>query len=332
MQRVFSGVQPSGVLHIGNYLGALSQWISLQEQHRCLFSIVDLHAITAQQDPKVLRENILKTAALYLAVGIDPDQSILFVQSDVKEHAELSWILNTITKISELKLMHQFKEKSKSQSQNINMGLFGYPVLMAADILLYKSTLVPVGEDQKQHVELTRELARRFNSLFGETFVIPEASVPKSGARIMGLDDPTKKMQKSARSVYNYIALTDSPEEIKRKISRAVTDSGNEIVFGEDKPALSNLLTIYHLFSGLSVKEIEKKYYEKGYKDFKGDLGSLLIDKLGDIQKKYASYMKHEDHLSATLKKGAHAARTIAEQTITEVKAALGLGGSTPLT
>ena len=326
MERVFSGVQPSGVLHIGNYLGALSQWVSLQEQHRCLFSIVDLHAITASQDPKVLRENILKTAALYLAVGIDPDRSILFVQSDVKEHAELSWVLNTITKLSELKLMHQFKEKSKTQSQNINMGLFGYPVLMAADILLYKSTLVPVGEDQKQHVELTRELARRFNSQFGETLVVPEASVPESGARIMGLDDPTKKMQKSARSVYNYIALTDAPDEIRRKISRAVTDSGSDIVASDDKPALSNLLTIYHLFSGLSIKEIEKKYYGKGYKEFKGDLADILIEKLSGIQKKYESHMKKPEHLSAILLKGAHAAREIAEQTIAEVKSALGLG------
>lgn len=326
IQRIFSGVQPTGLLHIGNYLGALKNWVDLQDRHACIFSIVDLHAITVHQEPKAVRENILKTAALYLAIGIDPEKSTLFVQSDVHEHAELAWILNTITKTSELKLMHQFKEKSKGHPENVNMGLFGYPVLMAADILLYKTTHVPVGEDQKQHIELTRELARRFNSLFGDVFVVPEATIPEVGARIMGLDDPTKKMQKSARSSYNYISLTDSPDEVKRKIARAVTDSGNEIIHGADKPALSNLLTIYHLLSGLSIMDIEKRYVGKGYGDFKKDLIDVTNAFLAPVQKKYNQLLAKPDHLTALLAKGAQQASATASLTMEEVKKAMGLG------
>lgn len=324
--RVFSGVQPSGVLHVGNYLGALKQWDALQNEHECLFSIVDLHAITLWQDPKVLRDNIIKTAALYLAVGIDPNKSTLFVQSDVPAHAELCWILNTITKISELKLMHQFKEKSGRSSENVLMGLFDYPVLMASDILLYDAELVPVGEDQKQHLELCRELARRFNAQFCETFVVPKAHVPERGERIMGLDDPTKKMQKSSRSAYNYISLTDTPEEIKKKISRAVTDSGNEIVYSPAKPALSNLLTMYQLFSGTSMKEIEKQFVGKGYKEFKADLSALLVEKLAPIRKKAEQFAKRPDDIKDILKDGTSRATAIAEKKIEQVKRAVGLG------
>lgn len=326
MARVFSGVQSSGILHIGNYLGALKSWVALQDTEQCIFSIVDLHAITVPQDPRTLRENILKTAALYLAIGIDPKKSTMFVQSDVKEHAELAWILNTITKISELKLMHQFKEKSGKNSESITMGLFDYPVLMAADILLYKTDIVPVGDDQKQHVELTRELARRFNGTFSEVFTVPEARVAESGARIMGLDDASKKMQKSAASAYNFIALTDSPEEIKRKISRAVTDSGNEIVFTPEKPAVSNLLTIYQLFSGEPMMEIEKRYTGKGYREFKEDLATLLVKQLEPIQKKYQALMSQPEKLVDILASGAKAAQKIASQTLKEVKDAVGLG------
>lgn len=326
MSRVFSGVQPSGALHIGNYLGALKAWVSLQEEHECIFSIVDLHAITVPQEPRALRENILKTAALYLAVGVDPEKSTLFVQSDVHEHAELAWVLDTLAKLSELKLMHQFKEKSKANPGNITIGLFGYPVLMAADILLYKTNLVPVGEDQKQHIELTRELARRFNTTFTDVFTIPEALVSETGARIMGLDDPSKKMQKSARSSYNYISLTDSAEEIRRKVGRAVTDSGNEIVYSDEKPALSNLLTIYHLFSGESIKEIEKRYTGKGYKEFKEDLANAIISFTEPVMKKYEKFITDPAWLQGILKDGAAKASEHAAQTMTEVKAAVGLG------
>lgn len=326
MQRVFSGVQSSGILHIGNYLGALKNWVALQDTHECIFSIVDLHAITVPQDPRALRENILKTAALYLAVGIDPKKSTMFVQSDVSEHAELAWILNTITKISELKLMHQFKEKSKGHTENITMGLFDYPVLMAADILLYKTEVVPVGEDQKQHVELTRELARRFNGVFSEVFAVPELYIAETGARIMGLDDATKKMQKSAASAYNYISLTDSADEVKRKISRAVTDSGNDIVYSPEKPALSNLLTIYHLLSGESIKDIEKRYTGKGYKEFKHDLSELIIGFLAPMQIKYEKLMAHPEKITEILESGAKHAQKIASQTMKEVKDAVGLG------
>lgn len=324
--KVFSGVQPSGALHIGNYLGALKQWVALQSEHECIFSIVDLHAITVPQEPRALRENILKTAALYLAVGVDPEKSTLFVQSDVHEHAELAWILNTQAKLSELKLMHQFKEKSKSNPGNITVGLFGYPVLMAADILLYKTNLVPVGEDQKQHIELARELARRFNASFGDVFTIPEPLVSEIGSRIMGLDDPTKKMQKSARSSYNYISLTDSSDEIRRKVSRAVTDSGNEIVYSDEKPALSNLLTIYHLFSGEPIKEIEKRTMGKGYKEFKEDLANAIISFTEPVMKKYERFITDPARLQSILKDGAAKAAMQAAATMHEVKTAVGLG------
>lgn len=326
MTRVFSGVQPSGILHIGNYLGALKQWVALQDEHECFFSIVDLHAITVPQEPAVLRENIVKTAALYLAIGVDPERSTLFVQSRVQEHAELAWILNTLTKLSELKLMHQFKEKSKAHPEHITVGLFDYPVLMAADILLYKTQLVPVGEDQQQHIELAREIARRFNATFGELFPTPEVLLSEKGARIMALDDPTKKMQKSARSAYNYMSLTDSPEEIRRKMSRAVTDSGNDIMHGPQKPALSNLLTIYHLFSGEPIKDIEKRYVGKGYKEFKDDLSDIVISFTTPLLKKYETLMRDQKRLANILETGAAKARTHAHNTMEEVRRAVGLG------
>src|SRR3989338_8308577 len=240
MQRVFSGVQPTNNLHLGNYLGAIKNWVKLSRQggYESIFCIVDFHAITVKQEPKTLRQNVLNVAKTYLALGIDPDKSTIFAQSQVKEHTELAWILNTIAKLSELERMTQFKDKAKQYKDNINMGLFGYPVLMAADILLYDTEVVPVGEDQAQHVELARVLARRFNSTFGETFVEPEALIKKEGARIMGLDDPKKKMSKSATSPNNYIALIDSPAVAAKKLSRAVTDSGTVIKSGADKPAL----------------------------------------------------------------------------------------------
>ena len=243
METVFSGVQPSGVLHLGNYLGAIKNWVQLQEKYRCVFCVVDLHALTVPQDPETFSQKTLEIAKIYLAAGLEAEKSIIFIQSHIKEHAELCWILNTIAKIPELERMTQFKEKAEQHKKDLNVGLFDYPVLMAADILLYQTDLVPVGEDQIQHVELARTLAERFNKKFGETFIVPKALVKKEGARIMGLDDPTKKMSKSAPSPQNYIALTDSPDTIQEKIKKAMTDSGKEIKFDPAaKPAISNLL------------------------------------------------------------------------------------------
>ncbi len=326
VHRIFSGVKPSGLLHLGNYLGAMKGWVALQEHNRCIFSIVDLHAITVPQDPKELRQHTREAAAMYLACGIDPSKVLMFVQSDVVAHSELCWILNTLTKVSELKLMHQYKEKSKEEPEHITMGLFDYPVLMAADILLYKSTLVPVGEDQKQHLELARELARRFNARFGEIFVVPEGYIPDAGARIMALDNPHKKMSKSDRSSHSYIALTDSYEEIRNKIGRAVTDSGNEIAMHHDKPALTNLLTIYHAMSGLSFDEIERRYAGKGYKEFKEGLSEVINDHLVPIQKRYQDWLLRPEELNVLLKECGNQARGMADATMREVRDAVGLG------
>jgi len=257
--KILSAMQSTGGLHIGNYLGALTQWVELQKQGECIFIIVDLHAITVDYNPKKMPEKILNVAMDYLSAGVDPEKSILFIQSHVKEHAELAWLLNTITPISELQRMTQFKDKSKEHKENINMGLFDYPVLMAADILLYKTDIVPVGRDQSQHVELARIIAKKFNNKFGQTFVLPNVQLRKFGARIMSLSDPLKKMSKT-HGLNSYIGLTDSSEEIKNKIKKAKTDSGSEIKYDEkNKPAISNLLTIYHLFSGKEINKIEKK-------------------------------------------------------------------------
>ena len=323
MPTVFSGVAPSGVPHIGTYLGAIKNWLELQKDYQCIFCVVDLHAMTVPQEPQKLKSKILEVAKIYLAAGIDPAKSIIFVQSHVKEHAELCWILNTLARIPELERMTQFKDKSKEHKKDVNMGLFDYPVLMAADILLYKTQGVPVGEDQQQHVELARTLAERFNSRFGEIFVLPKAFVRKEGARIMALDDPTKKMSKSAASRGNYLALTDPPDVIREKIKKAVTDSGKEIVAGPDKPALSNLLTIYSLLNNKSVGEIEKMYQGKGYADFKADLAEVIVDFLKPFQKKYNEFDDKE--VLKILEKGASKAREIAGQTMSEVRKSVGL-------
>lgn len=323
MKRIFSGVQPTNNLHIGNYLGAIKNWVEIQNQYQSIFCIVDLHAITVKQDPIKLRQNVLNVAKTYLALGIDPNKSVIFAQSDIKEHAELAWILNTITKLSELERMTQFKDKAKQHKENINMGLFDYPVLMAADILLYDAEVVPVGEDQKQHVELTRDLAARFNSLYGKTFVEPEPLIKKEGARIMGLDDPSKKMSKSAPSPNNYIALLDSPAAAAKKISRAITDSGAEIKSGADKPALTNLLTIYSLLSGQSLKNIEKEYAGKGYADFKKGLAEVITNFLTDFQAKFNALDNNK--VKSVLAAGAQKARAMAEKKMNDVKNKMGL-------
>ncbi|KKS69514.1 MAG: Tryptophan-tRNA ligase [Parcubacteria group bacterium GW2011_GWA1_42_7] len=327
METIFSGVQPSGALHLGNYLGAIKNWVELQNQHRSVFCVVDLHALTVPQDPKTFREKILSIAKIYLAAGIDPEKSIIFIQSHVKEHAELCWILNTISRIPELERMTQFKEKAERHKKDLNMGLFDYPVLMAADILLYKTNAVPVGEDQIQHVELARTLAERFNNYFGETFVIPKAFVRKEGARIMGLDDPSKKMSKSAPSAANYITLTDSPEIIREKIKKAVTDSGKEIIFNPiEKPAIANLLTIYSLASGRLIEDLQKQYANAaGYAEFKNDLSEAVVEFLRPLQEKLKELDSKEDVMLKILNDGAQKARQIASQTMKEVKDKIGL-------
>lgn len=324
---VFSGVQPSGSLHIGNYLGAIKQFVELQKNHEAIFCIVDLHAITVPQDPKELYENTLSVTALYLAAGIDPKKSIIFVQSHVSAHAELGWILNTMTPVGELERMTQFKDKARDQGkkEGVMAGLLNYPVLQAADILLYQTNLVPVGEDQRQHIELTRTLARRFNERFGKTFVVPEMYAPRNAARIMGLDDPAKKMSKSASSANNFIALLDPPDEIRRKIKIAVTDSGSEIKYDpSNKPALSNLITIYGSFNGLGIAGIEKQYRGRGYADFKNDLGELLVEKLEPLQKRYRVRRKDEKNLLKILGMGRESAEQIARKTLSNVRQQLG--------
>lgn len=328
MKKVFSGIQPSGVIHLGNYLGAIKQWVAMQnEVDEAIFCIVDLHAITVPQDPAKLRENILSMAALYLAAGIDPKKSIIFVQSTRPEHAELAWILNTMAKMGELSRMTQFKEKSEKQiSESASVGLFDYPVLMAADILLYNATHVPVGEDQKQHVELTRDLAQRFNATFGATFTVPEPVIKKESARIMGLDDPTKKMSKSAASPLNYIAMTDEPDVIRAKFKKAVTDSGDVISATPDKPAMTNLLNIFSEVTGKKVAEIEAEFVGKGYGVFKEELAESVIRFLAPIQEKYIAYLQDEMALAKVLEEGSERARISASEMLKSVKDKVGLG------
>ena len=323
--KIFSGIQPTGTLHIGNYLGAIKQWIDLQKKANCIFSIVDLHAITISYNPKQMRKNILSAAIDYLAAGLSPQKCIIFVQSQIKEHTELAWLLETLTPLGELERMTQFKEKSQQHRENINAGLFSYPVLMAADILLYKADTVPVGEDQQQHVELSRVLARKFNNNFGKTFPEPRAQLSKFGARIMALNDPSQKMSKSI-GPQSYIALTDSPETIREKIKTAVTDSGREVKFDEkNKPAISNLLTIYHLFSNKSITNIEKKYSNKGYAEFKKDLAEVVIKGLTDFQKKRKELEKNPKKVEKILADGAKKAQKIATATMKEIKTKMGL-------
>lgn len=348
-QRIFSGIQPSGNLHIGNYLGAVKQWVGLQDEYESIFCVVDMHAITVPQDPEMLRSKTLEIAKTYLAAGIDPAKSSLFVQSHVPEHAELMWLLNTITKNGDLTKMTQFKGKTgfdveelelvtqyedstlirrrlnelKENFNSVGVGLFDYPVLMAADILLYDTAVVPVGDDQLQHVELTRTLARRFNDRFGETFRIPEARVMKEGARIMGLDDPTRKMSKSAESQYNAIALSDDPDTVRKKIKKAVTDSGSEIIYADDKPALRNLINIYTLLSGIPIPEIEAKYIGKGYGDFKAELAEVVVSFLAPFQERMAGYSDEET--LRILREGADRVRPIASAKLREAKERMGI-------
>ncbi len=338
-QRIFSGIQPSGDLHLGNYLGAIKQWVGLQDEYESIFCVVDLHAITVSQDPAVLRRKTLEIAKIYIASGIDPATSSLFVQSHVPEHAELCWLLNTIARNGDLTKMTQFKDKSgfdietegsesvltqsfKERFNSVGVGLFDYPILMAADILLYDTQVVPVGDDQLQHVELARTIARRFNERFGETFRVPQSRVMEEGARIMGLDDPTRKMSKSAESQYNAIALSDDAETVRRKIKKAVTDSGAEIVYQDDKPALKNLINIYTLLSGIEIPEIEAKYRGKGYGDFKSDLAEIIVAFLTPFQERIA--LLSDEETLRILREGAERVRPIATAKLNEAKGKMG--------
>lgn len=324
-KTIFSGIQPSGNLHIGNYLGAIKQWVKLQNsgEYNNIFCIVDEHAITVPQDPKVLRKKIMEVTLIYLSAGIDPDKSLVFIQSHIPEHAELAWILNTVTPLGELQRMTQFKDKVKEKG--LLAGLLNYPVLMASDILLYDTEIVPVGEDQVQHVEFARMIAKKFNNQYGETFKIPEASITKEGKRIMGLDDPKKKMSKSASSPKNYIAILDEPSVIRKKISSAVTDSGNEVKFDEkNKPAISNLLNIYSLFSDKGIKDLEKEYKDKDYSIFKKDLAEVIIKELSPIQEKYKELESNPSYVEKILKDGETKAKEIASKKLNEVKKNIG--------
>lgn len=325
MKRVFSGVQPTGNIHLGNYLGALKQFVELQEDHECIYCIVDMHAITVPQDPKELRKHILDVAALYLAIGVDPKKSIVYVQSDVSAHAELSWVLTCNSYTGELSRMTQFKAKNAGR-ESAPTGLFTYPVLMAADILLYDTDVVPVGNDQKQHIELTRDLAQRVNNKYKKTFVVPDGRYMKAGARIMALDDPTKKMSKSAENIHSRISLLDEPSKIKKSIMRATTDSDGVIKFDpENKPGVSNLLNIYSVLSGISIEDLEKKYEGCGYGDFKKDLVEVTINALAPIKERF-NEIRNSEELIHILEDGAKRADAIAQKTLKRVKDKFGLG------
>ena len=323
--RIFSGIRPTGELHIGNYLGAIKQWLELQEKNEVIFCIVDWHAMTTPYDPKKLQQNIMDVAITYLAAGLDPEKCILFIQSQIKEHSELAWLLGTITPLGELERMTQFKEKSKKHKEYINAGLLNYPVLMAADILLYQTEAVPVGKDQEQHVELARTIARKFNQKFGESFKEPKAMLPKFGAKIMSLQDPKKKMSKSDNPA-GYIGLFDEPEKIIKKIMSSVTDTGRTIQYDPDKkPGIVNLLTIFSLFSGKPIKELEKKFKGKGYGEFKKSLAELLVLKLEPFRRKRKELLSREVYVKEILEQGRKKAEIIAQSTIVKVRQKMGL-------
>jgi len=321
--RVLSGIQPSGRLTLGNYIGAMKNFVALQHEYDCFFMIPDLHAITVHQEPAALREQSEAVAALYVAAGLEASQAAIFMQSHVPEHAELGWMLTTISYMGELERMTQFKDKSEGK-EAVGAGLFVYPSLMAADILLYNANLVPVGDDQKQHLELTRDLAGRFNQRYGETFVIPEPFIPKVGARVMSLEDGTKKMSKSSPSSGSYISLLDAPDDIRKKIARAKTDMGREVVFDpENKPEVSNLMTIFAQCTDRTIEQIQKAYEGQGYGAFKKDLAEAVVQKLEPIQRKYAD-IRASGEIGRILRDGSDRAGAVAERTIGAAKDAMG--------
>lgn len=320
-KRILSGIQPSGAVTLGNYVGALRNWVELQksDEYECYFMLADLHTITVRQEAKVLRKNAIDLLALFLAAGIDPQKSPVFFQSHVPAHVQLSWVLNCNTYMGELSRMTQFKDKSRKHADNINAGLFTYPVLMAADILLYQADLVPVGEDQKQHLEITRDIAKRFNNAYSETFKIPEPYIPKVGARIMSLQDPTQKMSKSDPNENAYILLLDKPDAIVRKIKRAVTDSGSEVCRGEGKEGIENLMSIYGAVTGKTMEETEAEFEGKGYGIFKSAVADAVVAALEPIQKRYAELTANRDYLEDVYRSGAQIAERTAFKTIAKV-------------
>ena len=322
---IFSGAQPSGKLTLGNYLGAIKNWTDLQEEYNCYYSVVDLHAITVPQEAKDLRANTMQLLAQYLACGLDPEKNTIFIQSHVSAHTELMWILSTMTYMGELSRMTQFKDKSQKNEANLNAGLFTYPVLMAADILLYQTDLVPVGEDQKQHLELARDLANRFNNRYSPTFKVPEPYIQKAGARVMSLKEPTKKMSKSDENENAYILLIDDADTIRRKIKRSVTDSVGIVQYSDEQPGIKNLLNIYSKLSDKSIDEIVTMYEGKGYGDFKADVAEVIVEALRPIRERYEEILKDKEYLESVYAKGAQRAEAQARKTLRKVYKKVGL-------
>lgn len=324
-KRVFSGIQPTGAAHVGNYFGAIRNWVANQDEHESFFCIVDLHSMTLPWQPKALAEATLAKGAELLACGIDPARSVLFIQSHVPEHAELAWVLNCVARMGELRRMVQFKEKSKGETESVGVGLFTYPVLQAADVLLYRAHGVPVGEDQRQHIELMRDIGQRFNQMLGKTFVLPEAWIPPAGARIMALDDPTQKMSKSADRPGSMVQLIDPPDVITKKVKSAVTDSGRDIRAQEDKPALTNLLTIFSLAADTPVAELEERFAHAGYGDFKLALAEALVERFRPIRERFEELMGDPAETHRLLATGAAAASEVARKTMADVRVRCGL-------
>lgn len=314
-KRVLSFIQPSGLLTLGNYLGALKNWTEMQNDFDCTFAVADLHAITVRQEPAKLRNQIYSTYAILLALGIDPEKNTVFIQSHVPEHAQLAWLLSCYTQFGEMSRMTQFKDKSQSHPDNINVGLFSYPVLMAADILLYKADLIPVGADQKQHIEIARDIANRFNNIYGDVFTIPDGYIPKSAARIKSLQDPTKKMSKSDDNVNAWVAILDTKDDIIRKFKRAVTDSDSRVIMSEDKPGVSNLISIYSAVTGKTTEEVEREFDGKGYGDFKLAVGEAVADELAPIKQKHDEIIKDKKELERLYRIGAEKAEYVARKT-----------------
>ena len=321
---IFSAIQPSGTITLGNYLGALKNWINLQDEFDCIYALADLHTITVRQDPASFRRNTLEAYALLLACGIDPKKSIFFVQSHVPTHAQMAWILDCYTQFGELQRMTQFKDKSAKHPENVNAGLFTYPPLMAADILLYQADLVPVGIDQKQHLELTRTIAERFNGIYGQTFTVPDAYIPKQGAKIMSLQDPTKKMSKSDENTNAYIVMLDKPEDIMRKFKRAVTDSEACVRYAEGKDGVNNLMSIYSCVTGKTYEQIENEFAGKGYGEFKAAVGEAVVEHLRPIRERFDDYMKNRDYLEQCWTEGAEKAYSISIRTLRKAMKKIG--------
>ena len=314
-KKVLSCIQPSGMLTLGNYLGALKNWVSMQEEFDCTYAVADLHAITVRQEPAKLRSQIYSTFAIMLALGLDPEKNTMFIQSHVPEHAQLAWLLSCYTQFGEMSRMTQFKDKSAKHADNINVGLFAYPALMAADILLYKPDFVPVGADQKQHLEIARDIAVRFNNIYGDVFTVPEPYIPKTGARVMSLQDPSKKMSKSDENVNSWVAILDSKDDIIRKFKRAVTDSETVVRYSQDKPGISNLLGIYSAVTGKSNEQIEREFEGKGYGDFKLAVGEAVADELAPIKAAYDKIISDKGELERLYRLGADKAERVARKT-----------------